>query len=81
METINSGNADQPLPTGSVQAMGEMQVNNDGINKEKKRRRHQSALLAAAAGRSAVQHAHLHIITNKPGDFAHSATNITYYGS
>ncbi len=45
---------------------------------EKKRIKHVSALSAAAGCRSAVQHAHLHIISNRPGDFAHSATNISY---
>jgi len=46
--------------------------------KEKSKKKHNSALTAALVSRSAVDHVKLKRLSNKPGDFAHSGTNISY---
>lgn len=82
MEAINTSNEGSRLQALQEKIIdlenGQMIKNLEESQKEKNKRKHNSALVAAAAGRSAVQHAHLHIITNKPGDFAHTGTNISY---
>lgn len=81
METDNLNNeSDQLLPTQENKDVNSEQMpgSNNETQKGKNKKKHRSALIAAAAGRSAVQHAHSHIITNRPGDFAHSETNISY---
>jgi diadenosine tetraphosphate (Ap4A) HIT family hydrolase len=75
----NEGNEQQPLQENKSVGNEQATEKKAETKKEKNKKKHRSALdVAAAAGRSAVQHAHSHIITNKPGDFAHSGTNISY---
>jgi len=78
METINTNNDSQSLQQNTSVTNQQIPENNIGLQKEKNKKKRNSALRAAAIGRSAVQHAHEHIITNRPGDFAHSGTNISY---
>lgn len=78
METINTTNDSPSLPLHTDVSSEQTSENSIETSKEKIRKKRNSALQAAAIGRSAVQHVHNHIITNRPGDFAHTATNISY---
>lgn len=72
-------NEQQPLPEQeNTNLPDEQSMKNSKPKKEKNKKKTPSALTAAAVSRSAVGHTKSHIITNKPGDFAHSGTNISY---
>lgn len=75
----NESNDPQPLPAHENKELpNEQLLKGSKTQKEKNSKKHRSAFAAAALSRSAVAHAKSHIITNKPGDFAHSGTNISY---
>lgn len=71
-------NEQQPLPIQENKDLPtDHLLENSKSQKEKNKKKHHS-LTAAALSRSAVGHAKSHTISNKPGDFAHSGTNISY---
>ena len=77
---MNNNNLNEqllPLQEKTI-LQGEQLLNDGASQKEKSRKKQNSALVAASVARSAVGHAKSHVITNKPGDFAHSGTNISY---
>ena len=81
MDTANLNNQNDEELSALQQKLGlsnEELLENIRIQKEKNKKKHNSAITAAACCRSAVDHAKLHTITNKPSDFAHSGTNISY---
>lgn len=81
METVNLVDdtmQQQLLQQNSGANEEQLEGINTSIPAQKKKMKHVSAFYAAALCRSAVQHAHLHTISNRAGDFAHSATNISY---
>jgi hypothetical protein len=76
---IDESKGEQPLALQEKGNLAEEQLlNNSEPQKAENKKRHKSALAVASAARSAVGHASSHRITNKPGDFAHSGTNISY---
>jgi hypothetical protein len=75
---LNTQNSKQKLPMQEKANSPDEQSLNKDTQKEKNKKKHKSALTAASIARSAVGHAKSHTITNKPGDFAHSGTNICY---
>jgi hypothetical protein len=78
MENDNKNNQQPLLLQEKAGLSGEQSLNKADSQKEKNKKKHRSALAAASLSRSAVSHAKSHTITNKPGDFAHSGTNISY---
>ena len=81
METFQAPAADSLFDENKDRNNTDTTPANKLHDEEKNKKKHKSALIVAASARSAVQHAHLHIITNRPGDFAHSGTNISYENS
>ena len=78
-DKLNNESNEQQLPAQENKDLPDQQfLENSTSQKEKNKKKHRSATTAAALSRSAVGHAKAHIITNKPGDFAHSGTNISY---
>jgi hypothetical protein len=75
---LKNGSAEQQLPVQESVAPKQPQllIGNKAA-KDQNKKKHRSALTAAAVARSAVKHVS-HSLTNKPGDFAHSGTNICY---
>jgi hypothetical protein len=74
----NNLNNEQPLPLQEKADLLDEQSLRNANSKKGKNKKHNSAMTAASVSRSAVGHARSHTITNKPGDFAHSGTNISY---
>jgi hypothetical protein len=75
----NEGNQQWPLPLqeGADQPQKQSTESNQS-GKQETKKKHKSALAATSRLRSAVGHAKSHTLTGKPGDFAHSGTNISY---
>ncbi|MCW3113244.1 MAG: hypothetical protein JWR18_1640 [Segetibacter sp.] len=48
------------------------------LEKSKPEKKKNRSAIAASVARSAVKHASAHRLSNKPGDFAHSGTHISY---
>jgi hypothetical protein len=75
---LNAESNEKKLPLQEKADLPNEQSMNNDIQKEKNKKKSKSALKAASIARSAVDHCKSHTITNKPGDFAHSGTNICY---
>jgi len=78
IDNLNNESSQQTLKGQENEALNGQLPENNEILKERSKKKRNSAITAASVARSAVGHAHAHRISNKPGDFAHSGTNISY---
>lgn len=78
-DNLNNESNNEQLP---LQKRVDQPEKQDGENKtsekQKNKKRRNSARAANMVLRSAIGHAKSHRLTDKPGDFAHSGTNISY---